>query len=126
MKMIEFIVGFLGESRKAGSLRRLFVLFILISVVLLSALFFTIAGQFPQILFSFRGLRYWIFPLAALIGAMLIIANYIRRIYQLPNTRLAFRYFLGIAFGLGLPSLDIREGKINKGGEDVNLLEWIG
>jgi len=68
-----------------------------------------------------QSLRYWIMPVAALMGALLVAANYLRDIYELPRVRMGLQHLTASTFSLWLPVLHIRDGKkVLKEGE-INL-----
>jgi len=60
--------------------------------------------------FSFWALRYWVFPLAAWVGALLAGANYLRRLYQLPTLGLSLRRLASLLFTIPCPWLEIQDG----------------
>lgn len=77
-------------------------------------------------MFSKEGLRFWIMPVAALIGGLLAAANYIREIYELPKTKLGFQYIIATTFSMMLPKLKIVNGQKDLKPKEVNLIDVIG
>jgi hypothetical protein len=114
------------DGRRWGYLRLLIVALITLALVIMERNYFTTEGSAPIGLFSLRSLRFWLLPLAALIGAFLLGANYIRDVYELPGMRLPVKYLLSSAFSIFSPRLEIREGKKQLKEDEVNLVDVIG
>lgn len=79
-----------------------------------------------SVLLNSASLRYYITPIAAIIGIFLWAASYVRDIYALPQLRLGLKYVVSSVTGTGYPGLTIDGGekKIKKG--EINLLDAIG
>ena len=77
-------------------------------------------------LFSGTFLRYLYFPLAGLIGAMLLIARYLQETYELPKFRRSLGYVWASLFGVGYPGFGIKDGKKNIDPQELNLLDLKG
>jgi hypothetical protein len=119
---LQFITA---ERRFWGFLRLGLVLFILLGMVFWSASLFAPPDRFPWILFTFQGLRFWIFPIAGFFAALLLAGHYVRDLYELPGVRAGIRYTLSTIFGLSLPVLSV-DSKTKLNPESNNLLERIG
>jgi hypothetical protein len=76
--------------------------------------------------FTKASLRYLIVPTAAVVGAFLVGAQYVKDIYELKSYGLAFQYIFASVFGIGYPSLIIEEGKPRIKADEENLLVSIG
>jgi hypothetical protein len=70
--------------------------------------------------------RYWVFPIAGFLGALLVGINYLVKLYQLPRLRLAFRYMIASAFGIGYPRLVVENGEKVLEPDEINLVDVIG
>ncbi len=70
--------------------------------------------------------RHLIPALAALVGGLLVTANYIRRLYHLPQTRQGLHYLLASLTSLGVPGLVVQNGKPEIEVGKVNLVQQIG
>lgn len=114
------------EGRKWGYIRLGLVIFIILGMVFLSSRIFTKPAHYPWILFSLTGLRYWLFPLAGLALAFVVVGFYVRDIYNLPSLGAGIRYVLAVVFGIGLPIVNIKDGRLDIPERQVNLLEQIG
>jgi hypothetical protein len=114
------------ESSMWGLLRLCAVLLVLAGMALWSSTINLDPKHFPWILFSFSGLRYWIFPLVGFIGALLLAAHYMRDLFELASIRHGVRHVIAILFGMSLPSATIEQGAIALQQDKVNLLERIG
>lgn len=118
---------FLMADRTWGYIR-------LVSVLLVTALFI-MSGQLifsrgsstiGVSLFSGQGLRFFVIPVAALFGALLVGGYYVQDIYELRSFGQAFRYLVATLFAVGYPRFTISGGerKIEEG--ETNLLNAIG
>jgi hypothetical protein len=76
--------------------------------------------------FSGVFIRYLYFPLAGLIGAMLLLARYLQDTYKLPRFSFGFGYVFGSLFGVGYPGLRIKDGKKKVDPQEINLLDLKG
>ncbi len=78
------------------------------------------------VLLSPVSMRYYIAPLAAVIGVFLWAGTYVKDVYALPQLRLGLKYVISSVFARNIPSLVIDGGvkKIPKG--KVNLVDAIG
>ncbi len=83
-------------------------------------------GMAPLGWLTQHSLRLMIFPVAALLGAMLVVAAYIRDVYELPGLWLGLRYLIPAAFGIFHPRLVIRDGRRQIRDNEVNLLDAVG
>lgn len=117
---------FFVSGRTWGTLRLLVVIIITIFFVRWSRFIYTDVISVPPSFFSALGLRFWVMPLAALIGALLLGGHYVRDVYELPRLRMSIRYLLAAAFALVHPHLSIRNGKKAVKEGELNLLETIG
>ncbi|HSQ27734.1 MAG TPA: SPFH domain-containing protein, partial [Anaerolineales bacterium] len=79
----------------------------------------------PAILSS-RGMRYLVFPLFAFIAALLLSANYVRDVYELPSVKDGLRYMLTSLFSILHSRLQIRDGKRQLKLDETNLVDRIG
>ena len=121
-----FIERIITGHRIWGYLRFVLILCMTAGLFYLSRVVFLAPGQEPPPVFSMQSLRYWIMPVAALIGALLVAAHYIRDIYELPTVWLGFRHLSASIFSLWLPILYIRDGKkVLKEGK-INLIDVVG
>jgi hypothetical protein len=109
-------------ERVWGRLRLVVALAVVALFVVVSWLF---AGS-SYSLISIRGLRHFIFPLTALLGAFLVAGYYVQDIYELPKTRQAFRYLFYTVFGFMYPTLRIENGEKKISQDDTNLVDTIG
>jgi hypothetical protein len=114
-----------AERPSRGLIRLGLVLFILLGMVFWSASLFTPPERFPWILFTFQGLKYWVFPLSGFFAALMLAGRYVRDLYELPNARSALRYVLSTIFGFSLPVLTV-DSTTSINPESNNLLERIG
>jgi hypothetical protein len=115
----KFFVG----GRLWGFLRLIISISLILTFVLAGWMMHRLIGDTQKGIFS---LQFWIMPLAAFIGAILVGAHYVKDVYELPSLRLGIRYLRASAFSLIYPQLRIRDGvKVLKEGE-VNLLEAVG
>lgn len=115
----KFFVG----GRTWGLLRLLAAIILILSFVFGGWLLHRLIGDTQKGLLS---LQFWIMPLAAFIGALLVGAHYVKDVYELPRLRLGIRYLRASVFSLIYPGLTVRGGKkVLKEGE-VNLLEEVG
>jgi len=87
---------------------------------------FTLPGTVPIGLFSLRGLRFWIVPVAALAGALFVAAHYVKDVYELPRLRKAIHYILSAAYALVYPRLLIVDGEKVIKEDEINLLDQVG
>jgi hypothetical protein len=107
------IIQFLTrEGRMGGWVRLFLIVFIVLAVVFLSAGIFTPPETYPWVLFTWEGLRYWIFPLVGLFSAFLLAGHYVRDLYELPNARAGMRYIFSTMFGYYMPVLRIEDGEM--------------
>jgi hypothetical protein len=103
----------------------------LIITILLVLVFFllgrVLAGTAgTTLLLSPSSLRSLVFPVAALVGGLLVAGHYVRDIYELPGLSWGLKYILAAVFSIGLPRLRVNKGKkIIKEGE-INLIDSIG
>jgi hypothetical protein len=72
------------------------------------------------------GFRYWVIPTAVVFGAILISANYLHRLYQLPRLGLGLRRIISLVFAIGYPALEIRDGESALLPDEENLLHLVG
>lgn len=86
------------------------------------------AGIQRSIAFLFSGVffRYFYFPIAAFIGAILLMARYVQETYHLPRFRQGLSYILAIIIGTGYPRLWIQDGRIRSDSQEINFLELKG
>jgi len=82
--------------------------------------------RFFAFVFSGVFIRYFYFPLAGFIGAILLLARYVQETYKLPQFRLGLRHVLVLLFGMGYPSLKIVDGRKKLEPEEINLLNLKG
>jgi hypothetical protein len=78
------------------------------------------------VLLSVASLRYYIAPVAGIIGVFLWAAAYVRDIYALPKMRLGFQYVVASVTGRNYPGLTIDGGEKKIGKGQTNLLDAIG
>lgn len=83
-------------------------------------------GTQPAPLYTPYGWRYLVPPIAALAAGLLAVANYLVRLHELPRSRAGVRYLLGSAFGLGVPHLDVKDGKLVLDELECHSLRQIG
>lgn len=78
------------------------------------------------VLLSPTSMRYYIAPLAAVIGVFLWAATYVKDVFALPQLRLGLKYIIASVFARNYPTMTIDGGvkKIAKG--QINLLDVIG
>ncbi|MBP1693716.1 MAG: putative rane protein [Chloroflexi bacterium] len=114
------------ETGSGGLIRLVLVLFVITAMAIWSIRAFSVPDRLVLLFFSLRGLRYWIFPIAGLLIAILLAGHYLRDLYELPSLRLGIRYMISVVFSLGLPALKIDKDRIDTDSEKVNLLERIG
>ncbi len=109
-----------------GALRLIAVLFVTFMFARWSRFIYSDVISVPPPLFSLHGLRFWVMPFAALVGALLVGAHYVRDVYELPKLRLSIRYLVSAAFAILHPRLAIRDGRKVVKEDEINLLEAIG
>jgi hypothetical protein len=129
--MIQNLVGSVfnimtHEGRIWNIFRLMLILLMITGMAFWSASVFTRPEQFPWVLFSLAGLRFWVFPIAGFLGALLIVGHYISDLYELPGLTHGVRHTLSILFGFGLPALHISDGRVENNINGINLLERIG
>ncbi|HSQ26586.1 MAG TPA: hypothetical protein VLM80_05625 [Anaerolineales bacterium] len=76
--------------------------------------------------FSSRGMRYLVFPMFAFVAALLLSANYVRDVYELPSVKDGLRYMLTSLFSILHSRLLIRDGKRQFKVDETNLVDRIG
>ena len=81
---------------------------------------------FVASIFTLHNLRYYVMPVAALLGALLIAANYVREIHELPRFWLGWRFVIASMFGIAYPTATVENGKIRLKPQEINLLDVIG
>jgi hypothetical protein len=75
---------------------------------------------------SFRGLRYLVFPSLAFFGALILSANYVRDVYELPSVGDGIRYMVTSLFSIRHSRLVIKDGKRQLKLDETNLVDRIG
>lgn len=116
-----FFSNLLGGGQAWGYARLLLMLGLLALFAALSQRLWSKPGAEAS-----PGFRHLIPALAAVIGGLLVTANYIRRLYHLPKTRQGLRYLWASMTSLGLPGLVIQNGKPEIEVGQVNLVQHIG
>lgn len=118
---------FLMGDRSWGYIRLVSVLLVTALFIKSSQLLFSSGySTYSVSLFSERGLRFYVLPLAALFGALLVGAHYVQDIYELRSFGMAFRYLVAVLFAIGYPRLTIESGEKKIEGGEANLLNIIG
>ena len=113
-------------GRTWGVLRLLMVILITIIFTSFSWRFYVGKWGISPPLLSLNGLRFWVMPVAALFGALLAGATYVKDVYEIPQLRHAIRYLQAAAFAVFQPSLTVKEGKTRAEDAAFNLLESVG
>ena len=121
-----FVERILTGQRIWGLIRFVMILCITAALFNLSRMLFLAPDQEPPPILSIQSLRYWIMPIAALIGALLVAANYLRDIYELPKVKLGLQHLCASTFSIWLPVLKIRDGKKSLKEGEINLLDVVG
>lgn len=83
-------------------------------------------GAEPYPLWWPIGWRYFIPAVFALLGGLLAAGNYAARLYQLNNWRAGLRYVWANAASLGLPRLQVQDGKPEIEVGQSNLIQQVG
>ena len=113
-------------GRTWGLLRLLMVSLVILVFAASSWWFYAGKWGISPLLLSLNGLRFWVMPIAALLGALLVGATFVKDVYEVPQLRHAIRYLQAAAFAIFQPRLTVKDGK--EGAEDAafNLLQSIG
>ena len=109
-----------------GLIRLGMVIFLIAGMAFWSASLFAQPERFPWILFTLQGLRYWIFPIAGFICAILLAGHFISNLYELSGVRSGIRHVFASAFSLGLPVMTIEQGRRTLAPDRPNLLDQVG
>lgn len=117
-----FFVG----GKTWGVLRLIMVSIVTIVFAASSWWFYTGKWTVSPRLLSLNGLRFWVMPIAALIGALLVAATFVKDVYEVPQLRHAVRYLQAAAFAIFQPRLSIKDGKEIAEDTTFNLLQSIG
>ena len=121
-----FIERILTGQRIWGYLRFTIILCITAMLFNLSRVLFLAPNEVPPPIFSVESLRYWIMPIAALFGALLVTANYLRDIYELPKVTMGLQHLSASTFSIWLPVLKVQDGKKSLKEGEVNLIDVVG
>lgn len=121
-----FIEGFFIGDRFWGYLRLGTSLVLLLAFILIGHLVGRLTSAEPVRFFSVSGLRYWVFPLAAFLGALFLAGHFVRDVYELPGLRPGLRYMIASAFSFLHPRLRVNDGQKILEPEEINLLEVVG
>jgi regulator of protease activity HflC (stomatin/prohibitin superfamily) len=117
----------LGGGRLWGLLRLVLVLAAILLFSNWGRFVWNEPGSEPASLIWRWGLRFWVMPIAAVIGAFLAGSLYVRRLHMLRSQRLALHYLMASAFSLGTPRLEIVNGKpVTKTGREDLILDIGG
>ena len=117
---------FLAGERRWGLIRLLVVLVVIILFARWDGYIWLEPGTTPDHLIFPVNWRYFIIPIAALLGAFLVGGNFVRKLYQLPRIGLALKYLGASIFSLRYPRLTIMDGKMQLESLEENLLDIIG
>jgi hypothetical protein len=117
---------FLSAGSLWGWIRLAAAIFLVIIFARSDRFMWTEAGTQPVALWGVWGWRYLVFPVAALLGALLLGANYVKRLHMLPRWRMAWKHLTANAFGVGYPVLAVQDGKPLLRPGEQNLLQLVG
>lgn len=124
---IRFVFGLiLNGIRLWGLLRLIFVAGVIALLANWDRYIWNELGSEPASLFWLWGLRFWVMPAAALIGAFLAGSLYLQRLYSLRRRRSAWQFLLGAVFSIGVPRLVIQDGQPVLSAGRENLIWLIG
>jgi len=113
-------------GRTWGVLRLFMVILVTLVFAASSWWFYTGKWGISFSLLSLNGLRFWVMPVAALVGALLIGATFVKDVYEVPQLRHAIRYLHAAAFAIFQPRLTVKDGKERAEDAGFNLLQSIG
>jgi regulator of protease activity HflC (stomatin/prohibitin superfamily) len=114
---------FLGSGRLWGLLRLAVVVGMVILFANWGRFIWNEPGSKPASLIWRWGLRFWVMPLAAILGAILTGSQFVKRLHTLQLQRLALRYLIASAFSFNVPHLEVKDGRPRtKAGQDNPLI----
>ena len=113
-------------GRTWGIMRLLMVILVTLFFAISSWWFFKCKWGISPPFLSLNGLRFWVMPVAALLGALLVGATFVKDVYVVPQLRHAIRYLQAAAFAIFQPRLTVKDGKERAEDAAFNLLQSIG
>ncbi len=117
---------FISAGSLWGWLRLVMVIVLVLILASRNLSVWTEAGTQPVLLWGWWGWRHLVFPIAALVGALLLGCNYVKRLHMLPRWRMACKHLVANAFALSYPALKVKDGKADLRLAEQNLLLLVG
>ena len=121
-----FLSRLVGGSHYWGYLRLVGAIIIIGMFLWLGRLVWQEPGAEPVSLYYPIGWRYWVIPIAAFAGVMLLAVNFLAKLYPLKQLKSRIRYIIASTFALLYPVLVIKNGEIRLEEDEDNLMDVVG